>query len=240
MQSIIQLFIKAMSTIVLSNATSTTKVRVETIQSGKYTLVGFKKHEYDSNGKTRTTYAPVVVRLEDQNGMLMPVSMHMIARSDMTIKLFPIQLSGQKELQLGQIPVSKNNTGTLVKALTNFVSMPGTNSDVRWINIVLPQYRNKVFEVRLDEFSGISRKKNEYSAHVYEMNESPTMCNLAFAQLQQLATAKGWKAEDLVGMDGTPITFTDKNNVTIEFDADGRLISKMVKVGDDYVVATNA
>lgn len=214
-----------MSTAVLSNAAAVVSSRMAVLNDGQYVFVGFKTHKFRIKGETsdRQTFAPIFGRYENGN----VTGLYLINRSDLVVKLFGIRLAGET-LTPGQLPTEKNNIGDFVEFVTNIVNVEGLNPDARWMNVLFPQVKTKVLNVKATKFNGLSKTGKEYNAHVYDITVNNTAVFTPNpAVLMNLAQVRGWQPEDLHCLDGAPVTFQDSKGQTIVFDANGKLTSKL-------------
>lgn len=200
------------------------------VPNGDYVLVGFNLYSFRDNlGKTVSTWAPVLGAVT--SGQV--TALYRVNRTDLMIKKAPIILANQKDLKPGELGLMKNNSGDVVEYVSNELNArEGANTDFVWMSVILNAMRGKVFHMQADQFLGMSRAGKEYRAHVYEVKfvagavvaPNPT-------QLMTLAHAKGWKDENLIGLDGMPIAkFADARGTEIAFDANGFCTSELIEI----------
>lgn len=225
-----------MSTAVITNGNASIASRQAILEDGTYALVGFKDHKFTVDGKERLTKAPVVARIEAGQA----VALFMVNRTDFLNTKEVSEFHPNRAP--GELAKPHRNTGTFVTFVSNIVNVEGPHPDARWLNVLMPQVANKIFKLACVKFAGTSRKGTEYKAHVYNMDEEiGTLYTPNYVQLQQLAQQKGWDLNQLHRFDGQPTVFTDKNGVTIQFDANGKLASELIKDGNgDWIVKLNS
>lgn len=199
------------------------------VPNGDYVLVGFNYYSFRDNlGRTVSTWAPVLGAVV--NGQV--TALYRVNRSDISIKNAPIILANQ-QLKPGELGEMKNNSGDVPAFISQELNArEGANTDFVWMTVVFNAMRNKVFHMEAEQFLGKSRAGKEYRVHVYKANFVAGVSIVPNpAQLMALANTKGWKADDLVDLDGMPITeFADARGTKLNFDANGFCTDALIEI----------